>query len=448
MNIISQVRTWLGHQGVQRYLANTSWLLGERVSRLLVGLFVSVYVIRYLGPARFGLLSYALSFVAFFASFAQLGLEDILVRELNRTPEHRDAILGTAFVMRIVAAMMAIAACVGAIYLTRSDVQTIVLVAIIAGGFVAQSLSCIQAHFYSEVRAKIPSLANMASFATVTCTRLVLIWSGAHLVWFAAACLIEQAARSIALAWLYQRHGLRLSRWRFDFARARGLLRDGWPIILGGLTVMIYMRIDQVMLKELVDAEAVGQYAAAVRISEAWYFVPTAIVQALYPAILNAKKTEERIYVDRLQKLYDLMVWLAVLVAVPTMFLSGSISLLLFGPAFSGTGTVLAIHTWSGLFVAVGVANSRWFLSENLMKISMINTAAGAVLNIALNAVLIPRYGINGVAVATLVSYGISAYVALALHATTWPSFLRITRSLTLISTFSRLRAFIARSAA
>ena len=184
------------------------------------------------------------------------------------------------------------------------------------------------------------------------------------------------------------------------------------------------MKIDQVMIKEMMNAEAVGQYAAAVRLSEAWYFIPMVIASSLFPAIINAKKQSKELYYARMQKLYDLMVWMAIAIALPMTFLSDWIVALLYGEQYNEAGSVLMIHIWAGIFVFLGVASGKWFLTENLQIFSTINTTIGAIVNILLNYILIKNIGIEGAAWATLISYFIAAYFGLLFFKKTRINFL------------------------
>jgi len=179
---------------------------------------------------------------------------------------------------------------------------------------------------------------------------------------------------------------------------------------LSGMVISIYMKIDQVMIKEMLGAEQVGLYAAAVRLSEAWYFVPMAITSSVFPAIINAKKQSEVLYYQRLQKLYDLMVWLAVAIALPTTFLAPWVIRVLYGEAFLPAAGVLSIHIWAGVFVFLGVASGKWLLTENYTRIAFYRTFIGAIVNVVLNIILIPKYGINGAASATLISYFVATF--------------------------------------
>ena len=168
---------------------------------------------------------------------------------------------------------------------------------------------------------------------------------------------------------------------------------------------MIYLRIDQIMIKEILGEYEVGIYSAAKRISEAFYFVPMLICASLFPAILNAKKQSEELYKKRLQALYTFMVWTAIAIALSITFLADWIVALLFGRAYIDAAQVLIIHVWASIFVFLIVASGKWLIIENLQKLSFWRAFSGSVLNILLNVILIPNYGVNGAAVATLISY-------------------------------------------
>jgi len=142
------------------------------------------------------------------------------------------------------------------------------------------------------------------------------------------------------------------------------------------------MKVDQIMIKEFLDSAAVGQYSAAVRLSEAWYFIPTIICSSLFPAIINAKIKSKVLYLSRLQRLFDLMVVLGIVIIIPVLIFGDWVILLLYGEAFNETAAVLKIHIWAGVFVFLGVANQKWFISENLQSYNIICLGLGMVANV------------------------------------------------------------------
>ena len=412
----------IGSSGFKRYFANTSWLMGHRALTMVVALFVGVYVARYLGPERFGLLSYAGSFVGLFTAFAALGLDGIMVRELVKTPERRDELLGTAFWLKAGGAILMWIGIAAAVPFTHNDTQTNILIIIIAFAVIFQAFNVIDFNYQAEVKSKYVVYAQLVSLVISSITKLVFVWLTAPLVCFACVFLLDAVVRAMGLLAMYLQNTGKIWYWKWRWETAKDLLRDSWPLFLSGMVISIYMKIDQVMIKEMLGAEQVGLYAAAVRLSEAWYFIPMAITSSVFPAIINAKKQSEALYYQRLQKLYDLMVWLAMAIALPTTFLAPWVIRVLYGEAFLPAAGVLSIHIWAGVFVGLGVACSKWFIVENYIKKNLYRTSIGMVVNVILNLILIPVYGIYGAAMATLLGQMTANFIYDIFDKQTYPS--------------------------
>ncbi len=378
---------------------------------MIAGLLVGIWVARYLGPEQFGVFSYATAFVAIFGSLAKLGLDGIVVRDLVNEPHKKDLYLGTAFWLKLVGALITFIIVAFATLFTSNDYTTNLYIFIIASGIIFQSFEVIDFYFQSKVLSKFVSLCKMAQLLLSSLLKVYFVLTGADLFWFVVVSLIDQIALATTLYIAYKYQKLENFYRYFDSEVAKNFLKNSWPLVFSGLVVMIYMRIDQIMIKEMLGSQEVGVYSAAVRLSEAWYFIPMVITSSLFPAIVNAKKVSKELYYTRLQRLYTFMVWTAIAIALPITFLSDWLVNLLYGKEYMGAGQVLMIQTWAGLFVFLGVASSSWLTSENLQTIAFYRTFAGAIINIVLNLLLIPIYGIAGAAVATLVSYMFAGFL-------------------------------------
>lgn len=385
---------------------------------MVVGLFVGVWVARYLGPEQYGLLSYAQSFVGLFTAIATLGLDGIVVRELVKDETRRDELMGTAFWLKLMGAVAVLVILAIAIQFTSNDTYTNILVFIIASATIFQSFNVIDFYFQSKVLSRYAVFANVISLFLSSIIKIALVLFEAPLMAFALTVVFDSFVLAMGFLYFYIKTNstFKIKNLTFKRETAVSLLKDSWPLILSGIVISIYMRIDQVMIKEMLDAEAVGQYAAAVRLSEAWYFIPMVIASSLFPAIINAKKQSEELYYARLQKLYDLMVWMAIAIALPMTFLSDWVVNLLYGRQYSQAGSVLMIHIWAGVNVAMGTVWSKWILNENKQIISTYGHVVGAVLNILLNLYFIRNYKIQGAAFATFLSYFLSAFFVYTLY--------------------------------
>ena len=390
---------------LQKILVNTSWLFGDKILRMGVGLFVGVWIARYLGPEQYGLLSYAFAFVTLFTAVASLGLNSIVVRDLVQDPSTAETAMGTAFVLSVLGGFSAFGLSLLAIsYARPNDELAKFIVVLLSLLMVFKATDVARYWFESQVQSKYVVWMENAVFLAVSTVKIGLIIAVAPLMAFVWAMFAESLIVAVGLLGVYAWRGGNLTAWHFQFARAKVLLNDSWPLILSGLAIMVYMRIDQIMLGQMLGDESVGIYSAAVRISEVWYFIPVVISASVFPSIIEAKKQGETLYYERLQKLSALMLLMALTGAIPMTFLSDWIIIFLFGNAYQLAGSVLSIHIWSGLFVFLGLTNGKWFIIEGLQRFYFYRTLFGAVLNIGLNLIMIPKFGIIGAAWATVVS--------------------------------------------
>lgn len=398
------------HTGFMRYFKNMSWLFFEKALRILVGLFVGAWVARYLGSEQFGLFSYAQSFAGICAVFATLGLESIVVRELVKDENRTDQLIGTAFWMKLAGAFLVLLILTVAINFTSNNTYTTILVFIIASATIFQSFNVVYFYFRAKVLSKYAVYNNVVVLLLSSIIKIILILNEAPLIYFAWVVLFDSLVLALGFIYFYTKKSSSIKHWQFDKVVAIELLKNSWPLLFSGVAITVYLKIDQVMIQSILGSAAVGQYAAAVRLSEALFFVPGIIAGSLLPAIINTKKQSETLYNQRVQKLCSLVAWLAIIVALLITFLGDWLVNLLYGVEYYQAASVLIIHIWSGIFAALLASSGQWFIVENLTHLALYRNISGAVVNIALNIALIPHHGIQGAAVATLISYAVAAY--------------------------------------
>jgi len=410
--MIKQFIKLFKHEGFMRYFKNVSWLFFEKIVRIFEGLFVGIWVARYLGPEQFGLFNYANSVIYIFMVIAALGLDNITVRELVRDESRRNVLMGSVFVLKLIGAICILPLLGLALRFMHNDWYLNFLVFIMAGGVVLKSFNVIDCYFQSRVLSKYSAWANTITLAISGMLKILFILMRAPLISFVVLVVVDAMVLALGFVYFYRKISRdKIRSWRFEWQTAKKILNDGWPVVLSGAAMSVYMRVDQIMIKEMINAEAVGQYAAAVRLSEGWYFIPMAIVASVFPAILNAKKMGKDIYYARLQKLYNLMAYLGMAIGVPVIFLSDWLINFLYGSEYAQAGGVLVIHVWAGLFYSFGLVTWKWFFAENYQLLGSLRSVYGMVFNILLNLIVIPTHGLRGAAFATLLAHFLAFFV-------------------------------------
>ena len=391
--------------GFIKYFYNTGWLMLDKVLQICLAIFISAWVVRYLGSEDFGMLSYALSFVGLFSVFANLGIDEFIVRDIVLNPDNRDKILGTSLVLKFGGAFLSIILILLALQFTSTTFfeRKIILIAATAQFF--SSFGILNSFFQSQVKAKLSSSAGIILLVFSSTFKIILITSSLPLIYFAYLIFIEKVLQAGILIFLYNQRKLNIFDWKFSLSISCYLLKNSWPLILSGIFISLNMKIDQTIIKELLDYKSVGVYAAAVRLSEAWYFIPSAIAASFFPAIINSKNVNENIYLNRLARLFSLVLWLSFIASLLIWFLAFDIIDFLYGNGFEKSAGILKIHVFGGIAVSFGIVWSKFMLIENMQKYIIIFHVISAFLNIMLNFLLIPKIGVIGAAYATFASY-------------------------------------------
>jgi O-antigen/teichoic acid export membrane protein len=403
--------------GFKRYLFNTLWMFSDHVFRLVAGVVVGIWVARYLGPDQFGIFNYAIAFVAIFGVIAKLGLDSLVVKEVVHTPEQSDAYMGTAFWLKTGGAALTVVAGLGYIFFSDEPDATRFYIFLLTLGLFFQAFEVVDFYFQAKVLSKFVSICKNVQLAISCAVKLYLVYIKADLLAFIAVQFLDQVTLGLTQLLVYRIYSGRLAFLKqFNKRMAHELLRNSWPLVLGSVVIMIYMRIDQIMIMKMVGEREMGIFSAAVRLSEAWYFVPVVITNSLFPAIVNAKKVSETEYRQRLQRLFNFMVWISLAVAIMVTFLSPFLVTMLFGEPYAGAARILSIHVWAGVFVCLGVASTGWFLSENLQQFGLLKSVLGVCLNVVLNFILIPVYGAVGSAIATISCQIVVSFLLNAFH--------------------------------
>jgi O-antigen/teichoic acid export membrane protein len=396
-------------QAFEKYFKNTGMLFVGRVGSLAIKMVVSIMLARYLGRGSNGIISGGMAYIYFFSAIATLGLDQFIVKELHQFPDNRDQILGTSFWMKVIAGLCCIPIIYAAyiIYPAKGTPYSYILIFSTIG--IIQAFTVIDAYFQSQVQSKYIMQVQIVGNLVSAFVKLLLIYTKQPLVYFIYAYTFDFFLISVGYYFTYQRKQRSVLKWSFNYRLATKLLKYSWPLIISGIMVSLYMKIDAIMLQNMAGVKEAGAYATVAQFSEAWNFIPAVIVTSLFPAILNAKRDDVTRYKKRIQHLYDLMVYLSLPVAVIITFASPLIYKLL-TPEYAYAAPVLSVHIWSGVFVFLGAASSQYLIAENFNKLTFVRTGFGAIVNIVLNLILIPQMGMMGAAVATLIAYASATF--------------------------------------
>ena len=414
---------------LKKYFANTTWVLVEKLIRIVLYFIIGVWIVRYLGPTQYGFLTYSQSIIYFFIGVASLGLDEIVVRELVKKDAEINKILGTAFLLKFIISIFLLSSIFLIIIFLGNQGKASQMILVLGLAMVFLPLNIINFYFQYKVMLRYTSIANIGAIAITCLIKVYLILYEYDVIYFAIIQTIEIFLLSLFLLYFFELKGsISIFSLKFDKNMGVRFLKDSWPLIFTGIFINIYMKIDQIMITQFLGATENGIYSAAILLSEGFYFIPLVICLSIFPKILHAKDNQY-IYTLRLKRLYFLMIWLAFSIAVVITLSSNFLVLSFFGSAYEDSIKVLIIHIWTCVFVFIGVANSKYLIAENLQKYYFFNTMFGAIINVILNYAFLASYGVVVAAWSSLISYAFASYICLFFFKQTRLSFYDISKS-------------------
>lgn len=413
-----------------RIVQQAGWLAGAKIIQGVAGILATFAVARHLGPGVFGQLSLAIAVASFVATAATLGLEHIATRELASGSAKSP--LKTLLRLRIsgAASGAALLLCAASFAATQgSDFAPLLLVLSLLPlaqvGDVAE-WQLIAAGQSQRVAIIVIAVSPMAAFV-----RLWMALEGVHAFAFCWILIAEWAIRSAALQ---AATGGLLSDRRpatNEFvADARAFLRDSMPLLMSGIAVFIYMRVDQFMIAGMLGTEQVGLYSAVVTLAEAPLVLPALLLRAALPILTKESEVDPDARDRTLSTLMRAAFYLHALVALGLSLFSAPIIVFLYGEPFRPAAAAFSLQVLAAPFVALGVLSAAWLVLERCTGHALRRTLIGAVCNVLLNLLLIPRFGIAGAAAATLVAQLLATYVSDVFFSRTRDLFMMKTRAL------------------
>lgn len=384
---------------------NVLWQIGDKFIRMGVGLLVVFWIARFLGTEQFGAFNYAIAYITLFGVLANLGLDDIVARDIVNEPQRLPEILGSSLALKFAGGgLICLVADISILFVSPYETVVRLLVIILSIGTVFQALNAIDFYYIAKVQSKYSVLAKNIAFLFVSIIKIVLLlFVCLTVIKLAILTVIETLLTGILLVSFYQKsHSVK--KLSISIPYCKKLLKQSWPLILSGITITLYTRIDQIMIGNMLGSSEVGIYSAALRISEIWFFLPVIISATVYPNLIETRKRDIKLYQQRHLTLFRLMNVITLPSALLITFCSRFIIEIFYGEAYSAAAPILAIHIWIGVFFFLGMAGSRFYIIENLQYLQFRRTLCGAILNIALNCILIPRYGGIGAAIGILIT--------------------------------------------
>lgn len=391
---------------MDKLFENSGWLLIDKLSKLFPGVIIVALIGRHLGPEEFGVWNYALALTAIVGSGAILGMDKLAVKELINNEHRQGTIVATIILMRISASLICMSICIGIVMFAKEQQQLYLYCTIFSAlVIVLQSFDVLDYFYQAKNNVKRVIIPKVAVFIAFCVIKLIIVFLDGSLMAFLWASAMEMIVTYLIIIMVFSYHNTADFTLRIDRPLAKILLRQSWPLMLSNLVVILFMKIDLVLLDMLSNAAELGKYVSAARISELWYAIPTVISVAILPGLIQKKNGSRNDYLLALEKWLRLSFWLSAMIAVLITLTARLIIPFLYGEGYAAASWMLMIHVWAGIPVFLSIVFVQYLFVEGAYKIYLYGNLSGLMVNVCINFMLIPSYGGMGAAIATVAAY-------------------------------------------
>lgn len=393
---------------IGKVVKNISWILVQNIYTMLFGMIITGIVARHYGTEGYGIINFGLSFVSLFSFIAIFGTNHIIINDFTEKKYNAGTILKTNFVVRFILSILALIVCQISTAILYNDLTIQLIIFLFNVNTILACFDIITYYAQSKIKNKYISISKIISFTILSVLKIIVIYYNLNIVYLVGTYLVETIIYSALLVFSFKKIKDKDENviFKFDIGYAKKLLSRSKYFALSSLMVTIYLKIDQVMLGTFfTDKSVVGIYAAAVKISELWTFVPLSVITSFKPIIIDCKvKHDDLAYKKNLQKLYSIISLICFVFLIGIVIFGRLGIFVIYGKAYYKSYLPLIILTLGVWFGVLGNIHYIWMTCENKEKYSTIYSLVGCMTNIILNALLIPKYSFYGAAIATLIS--------------------------------------------
>jgi O-antigen/teichoic acid export membrane protein len=389
---------------IQRVTKNVSVLFISQMSSYVLGFFTLAYTARYLGVTGFGTISFALALTGIFAVTMDLGLSTLAVREVARDKSITKDYVANITALKILLSILTFGIIYFILQLFGYNPQTVQVVYFIAIYMIFTTFPLIfYAIFQANEKMEYQSLGAILSSALLLGGILIAIHLNFNIIQFS---FIYTLVGAIVFVYVILTFSIKFSRpkIKFNTKQWKDLILEAWPFAITGISINLYLWTDTIILSLIKGPEAVGLYNASYRLILVLLFVPFVFNNAVYPLMSQYYISSKKSLKFTFEKLFKIMILIAVPIGVGTVLIANKIILLVYGDQFLGAVIALQILIWSCVLIFARSPFERLLESTNRQLLITKIFIIGVIFNIILNLIFIPKYSYIGAGIITVLT--------------------------------------------
>lgn len=390
------------------FINNTSWLFIGKILQMSIFFLINIITARVLGPSEFGILGLITTYVSFFIIFSNLGINNVIINELNRENDD-NKVIGTSIGLNLFAGIISwLMLLLVASRSTSNELNILILTSIQGLLLIFNSCDVITYWYQSKLNSKTPILISL--FASLVYLILRLISIGYSNIYFIVTSnLCYYVIIFIILLISYLKSGRKLT---FSYNYSLKLFNSSKHYILAGLFATLNNQLNILLLQYFFDSSSIGFYNVAFTVSTLYTVIPATLITSFNPIILKIDKSNHKLFKLRNTQVFAIVfsisMFCSLLICLGSKFIIG----FLYGEEYFPSIILLNILVWAVPFSYMGVFKNTWLVYNNKQKYNNFFILIGLISNLIFSLLALHIFGIIGIAVGAVFSQLFSTFVA------------------------------------
>ena len=403
INLLNKIKEEL-MDTVNKIAKNTSILFSATLISYLFGFFTTLYAARYLGAEEFGVISLALALTGIYIIFTDLGLNTLIVREISRDKTLVDSYVTNITLIKLMLVVITFGLLILTIKILGYSQQVTYVVILITFSMIFTSFSGLfNSIFQAYEKMEYQSIGTILNAALILLGVLIAIYYNLSVITFAFVYVI---ASFIVLIYSFMVYS-----WKFalpkiiiDLSFWKPTIKEALPYGITGIFATVYLWIDSIILSVMVGNEVVGWYNAAYRLVFIFLSLYAVYMISIFPVMSGFYKSSKKSIKIVYERSFKYLLIVSFPLAVFITLMANKIILFIYGTGYIPSIITLQILIWTIVFMFIN--NLSYYLLGSINKplIGVKIFAFGAILNIILNLLLIPKFSYIGSAYATVIT--------------------------------------------
>ena len=381
-----------------KVVLNSLWISVGQIVELAIAFIFGILITRYLTEMDNGRMNYAITLMNIMLPVATLSTGGVLINKLVTSPEKEGAYIGTLLVFRAISGVIASCIMMGiTVILNSNDQLSLILASLQSYALLANGFEIFSSWYNFKLEAKNYVILRLITCIIVCIYKALILYYKMDVAWFCFSNVLDSILITLLCLFRFYKNGGE----KLSFSPREGIiiLKESYYFIFSNICAVLLTHVDKLVVQKFLGDVSFSHYYMALYLALMWGFVLKSMVESARGTVVSASIENNELADKRMSQLYSVIIWSGILVCVLIVIVSPYLFVILYGERYRPSGLILAITCWSVIFQYISYARNIWLILYDCHKYELIFNLLGIVINVLLNIIFTPLYGLHAAAI-------------------------------------------------